>query len=145
LKGKAEEEEDDGSFDIDDIPLQASSAPSPSHNERQSGAPIIGTSSAAMAQEANDNDQADLDTEHHDPRHLRQYDIPMRNEGKQRSPRLRTPQNLTHPPLPRHSERTPTSRDRRVTPSVREGDKVKAFVVFGADSSDAETTASEDN
>lgn len=129
------------------------------HNERQSGPPTIHLSGRSGSRQESNDDNVPTSPNEHDyshssAQHLRQYaTYPKDSYGGARSPRDRTPKTA--------EAKTPTARDwasNATLPSrarsgskkstrfqVNNDDHVKAFVVFGADSSDVDTSASEDD
>lgn len=147
------DEEDDETFDIDDIPISPSTnAALSAHNPQQSVAPVVQSPSfASYHNHENDTEgsrRGHVDSGHADaePRHLRQYPIST-SSSSWRSPKTRSYKRMDYAHPSRSStDRAQTSRStnsgERTIPATN--DTVKAFVVYGADSSDVDTSASED-
>lgn len=168
-----EEEEDDGHFDIDDISSSAmpptatdaekqqkalvySPVSEARSTERQTGAPIIRPSSHSGFRHEGPQSPSEHDVSHSSANHLRQYatyskDSHNGSSSRDRTPRggdsssSRTPTNFTSTSdNPRPRSRNSVRRSHRIH-GKSGADRVKAFVVFGADSSDLDTGTSSDD
>lgn len=137
-----DDDDDDGTFDIDDVSDQAPSADSTeAQNVRQAGEPAIHAPSSSASIPPEDDGSAMYANQEslHEPRHLRQYAI--RDSTSSKSSKDRTPKAGN---FKQQEGKSKPARPRRYSaPGHASNEKVKAFVVFGADSSDAESSASE--